>query len=237
MAAPEQRDSDDRPARPLRRLPRRSFLVALALGVPTAGCVNAGALISKMVLGDPQIQSAFHSRTGVALGSKNNVILFATAPVTVMDENGSLTYDVIEQMSRRFELRKIKVVKPNDVSRVIDRKAGNTDPSMLAREFPQADYLIHIKFNGYGIKEPNSPNLYRGYAAGIAYAWAARGGDDEGGKRHVIQVFEQEFQIEHPKHPVSRDSMSINAFEKQFVDEVSDKLGNIFYDHKTSEIL
>ncbi|HVJ86450.1 MAG TPA: hypothetical protein VM452_12450 [Caulifigura sp.] len=237
MAAPEQRDSDDRAARPLRRLPRRSFLVALALGVPMAGCVNAGALISKMVIGDPEVQSKFHARTKVALGKKNRVIMFATAPVLVMDENSSLTFDVIQQMSRRFELRKINVENPNDVSRVIDRKAGDTDPTMLAREFPQADYLIHIKFNGYGIKEPNSPNLYRGYAAGIAYAWAARGGGEDGGPRQVIQVFEEEFQIEHPKHPVSRDSMSINAFEKQFVDEVSDKLGNIFYDHKTSEIL
>jgi hypothetical protein len=235
MSASNNSFMPDRPAH--RALRRRAFLVALAAGTASAGCINFGAIMSKMILGDPVTEASFHQRTGVRLSDKNNVILFATAPVTVVDENGSLTYDVINQMGRRFELRKINVVNPNDVMRVIDRKAGATDPTMLAREFPQSDYIIHIKFNGYGIKEPNSPNLYRGYAAGIAYAWAARGGGEEGGPRHVSQIFEQEFQIEHPKHPVSRDSMSINAFEKQFVDEISKKLGILFYDHPTSEIL
>jgi hypothetical protein len=228
----------DRPHRPAARaLRRRAFLLALAAGTASAGCINFGAIMSKMVLGDPVAESAFHQRTGVRLSDKNNVILFASAPVTVIDENGSLTYDVIDQMARRFSLRKINVVNPNDVSRLIDRKAGAANPAVLAREFPQADYVIHIKFNGYGIKEPNSPNLYRGYAAGIAYAWAARGGGEDGSPRQVSQIFEQEFQIEHPKHPVSRDSMSINAFEKQFVDEISKKLGIVFYDHSATEIL
>jgi hypothetical protein len=228
-------EGSSRPAH--RALRRRAFLVALAAGTASAGCINFGAMMSKMILGDPVSVSSFHQRTGVALSTKNNVILFASAPVTVSDENGSLTYDVIDMMARRFNLRKIGVVNPNDVSRVIDRKAGASDPAFLAREFPESDYIIHIKFSGYGIKEPNSPNLYRGYAAGIAYAWAARGGGDEGGARHVSQIFEEEFQIEHPKHPVSRDSMSINAFEKQFVDEISKKLGILFYDHPTSEML
>lgn len=236
MSAALHSPSPDRSPRSApRALSRRSLLAALALGTTSAGCINFGAIMSKMIIGDPHIESAFRQRTDVRLGDKNTVIIFATAPVTVMDDNGSLTYDVVEQMSRRFALRKINVVNPNDVSRVIDRKAGEADPLMLAREFPQSDYLIHIKFNGYGIKEPNSPNLYRGYAAGISYAWAARGGGEEGGPRHIVQIFEQEFQIEHPKHPVSRDSMSINAFEKQFVDEISKKLGNVFYDHQTSE--
>jgi hypothetical protein len=238
MSAPKTLSMPDRPHRSAARpLSRRLFLTALAAGTASAGCVNFGAIMSKMILGDPVSLSSFRQRTGIALSDKNNVILFASAPVTVIDENGSLTYDVIDQMARRFNLRKINVVNPNDVSRVIDRKAGGADPAMLAREFPQSDYIIHIKFNGYGIKEPNSPNLYRGYAAGIAYAWAARGGEDEGSRRHVAQIFEQEFQIEHPKHPVSRDSMSINAFEKQFVDEISKKLGILFYDHSTTEIL
>jgi hypothetical protein len=219
------------------RLSRRSLLAAFAMGTAASGCINAGALISKMVLGDPHVESAFRSRTGVKLGPKNTLILFASAPVAVIDANGSLTYDVIEQMSRKFALRKINVINPNDVARVIDRKAGSLDPLMLAREFTAADFLIHIKFNGYGIKEPNSPNLYRGYAAGLAYAWAARGGGEDAEPRHVVQIFEQEFTVEHPRHPVSRDSMSINAFEKQFVDEISERLGHVFYDHKTSEIV
>jgi hypothetical protein len=228
-------DRSNRPAH--HALRRRAFLVALAAGTASAGCINFGAMMSKMILGDPVTEAAFHQRTGVKLCEKNNVILFATAPVTVIDENGSLTYDVIDQMARRFALRKINVVNSNEVQRLIDRKAGASDPAFLAREFQEADYIIHIKFSGYGIKEPNSPNLYRGYAAGLASAWSARGGGEGGGPRHVVQVFEQEFQIEHPKHPVSRDSMSINAFEKQFVDEISRKLGILFYDHPTSEIL
>jgi hypothetical protein len=236
MSASDFSSMPQRPHRPAQRaLSRRVFLAALAAGTASAGCINFGAMMSKMILGDPTSESSFHQRTGVSLSEKTDVILFATAPVTVVDANGSLTYDVIDRMARRFGLRKISVVNQNEVMRFIDRKAGGSDPAMLAREFPQTDYIIHIKFNGYGIKEPNSPNLYRGYAAGIAYAWAARG--EEGGPRHVSQIFEQEFQIEHPKHPVSRDSMSINAFEKQFVDEVSKKLGILFYDHLTSEIL
>lgn len=237
MSVPNDSLLPDRAQRPAHRaLRRRAFLLALAAGTASAGCINFGAMMSKMILGDPITEASFHQRTGVELSAKNKVILFASAPVTVVDQNESLTYDVIDQMARRFSLRKIGVVNPNDVQRIIDRKAGAMDPNVLAREFPESDYIIHIKFSGYGIKEPNSANLYRGYAAGLAYAWVARGGE-EGRPRHVSQIFEQEFQIEHPKHPVSRDSMSLNAFEKQFVDEVSRKLGNLFYDHPTSEIL
>ncbi len=236
MSAHSPTPSPDRsPPPPAVGLSRRALLAALAAGTTSAGCINFGAIMSKMILGDPHIESAFRQRTGVKLSDKNNVILFASAPYSVTEENGSLTYDVVDRMSRRFGLRKINVVPPNDVARVIDRKAGDTDPLMLAREFPQADYLIHIKFAGYGIKEPNSPNLFRGYAAGLTYAWAARGGGDDSGPRHVVQIFEQEFQVEHPKHPVSRDTMSINAFEKQFVDEISKRLTHIYYDHQTSE--
>lgn len=239
MSASTSLLSNDRPRRGA--FSRRALLVALAAGTASAGCINFGAIMSKMILGDPQIDCSFRQRTDVRLTSKHQLIIFATAPVTVMDESPSLTNDVVEQLSRRFGLRKINVIDPNDVARVIDKKGGEADPRMLAREFPETDYIIHIKLSGYGIKEPNSPNLYRGYAAGLLYAWRATGGekdkDNAAAPRGVSQIFEQEFQVEHPKHPVSRDSMSLNAFEKQFVDKLSEEVGHVFYDYKTSEFL
>ncbi len=194
------------------RMTRRAWLLTAAGCVSASGCINFGAMMSKMVLGDPHVEAVFHQRTGVKLGKDHTVILCASAPVLVNDENSSLTFDVVQQMDRGSHSG-TSTSSRRTRSRVPSTSAAVRGPLALAREFPEADYIIHIKFNGYGIKEPNSPNLYRGYAAGLAFAWAARGGG-ENGPRQAVQVFEQEFQIEHPKHPVSRDSMSLNAFEK-----------------------
>jgi hypothetical protein len=54
--------------------------------------------------------------------------------------------------------------------------------------------------------------------------------------RFASQIFEKEFQVEHPSHPVPRDSISQNTFEKQFLDHLSDELGRVLYDFRTSEL-
>lgn len=218
-----------------RPFPTAAFAVALLL--VSTGCVNITAMMSKMILGDPQISASFRQRTGVTLSDEHTVIVYCTAPTTVLDEYPSVNIDLQKQLSQRMQRRGIKIVSSNDVSRAIDDNGGRADHNILARKFPQADYVFIISLGAFDCKEPNSPNLFRGFSAGMIRAYAAKGDAAEGTARHAIQIFEQEFQVEHPTHPVPRDSISPSTFEKQFLDKLSDELGRVFYDFRSSEII
>jgi len=221
------------------RVPNRSALrravaaMALIVAASTGGCVNISAMISKMVLGDPQIDASFKQQTGVTLDDKHPVLVFCTAPASVADDHSSIAYDLQKQISNRMELHKIKVIESSRIWRAVDDKGGRTDPQSLATMFPEAEYLIMINLGGFDCVEPNSPNLLRGYAGGIMRGYAVRASDSG---RFASQIFEKEFQVEHPSHPVPRDSISQNTFEKQFLDHLSDELGRVLYDFRTSEL-
>jgi hypothetical protein len=214
--------------------PRAAVLLLATLLTIACGCVNLGAMFSKMFLGDPQIDASFKQRTGVELKNKQ-VIIYCTAPATLPDEYSSIAFDLQKQISQRMELRGIKVISPNQVSRAVDDKGGQAEPAMLASTFPDVEYILIINLGNFDCREPNSPNLYRGFASGMIHGYAARG--DADGARHASRIFEKEFQVEHPTHPVPRDSMSLSAFSKQFLDRLSDEIGRVFYDYRTSDIL
>jgi hypothetical protein len=209
-------------------------LAAAVLALPT-GCVNISAMVSKMILGDPQIAASFRQRTGVTLSDKHTVIVYCTAPTTVLDDHASVALDLQKQLSQQMGRRGIHVVSPNEVSRAVDDNGGRADHAFLARKFPEADYIFTISLGAFDCEEPNSPNLFRGFASGMIRGYEAKG--EEAGSRHAIQIFEQEFQVEHPTHPVPRDSISPSTFEKQFLDRLSNELGHFFYDFRTSEII
>jgi hypothetical protein len=229
----------------LRQSPRRSrrwrrhvpvSIVGAVLLLSCPGCINVSAMMSKMILGDPQVDASFKSRTGVKLSDEHTVIVYVTAPTSVLDVHPSLSLDLQKQIAQRMELRKINVINPNDVSRAVEDKGSSPSPALIARLFPQADYILHVGVGAFDCREPNSPNLYHGYATGMIQGYAVRGGDPEG-PRLPSEIFQQEFQIEYPTHPVPRDSTSLSAFEKQFLDRVSNELGRVFYDFRTSDIL
>jgi hypothetical protein len=216
---------------------RRALSIAAVGGILAAsGCVNITAMMSKMILGDPQIDASFRRQTGVKLSDEHTVIVYCTSPTFVLDRYPSLSLDLQKQIAQRMSLREINVINPNDVSRAVDAKGGQPTPQLIARLFPEADYVMHIGVAAFDTQEPNSPNLLRGYAGGLIRGYALHGEKTEGA-RHPVEVFQHEFQVDFPSHPIPRDSTSPSTFEKQFLDRLSDELGRVFYDFRTSEIL
>jgi hypothetical protein len=226
----------DRQAETRRTMSRRRWgaISVLSLAAATSGCVNFGAMMSKMILGDPQIDASFKQRTGKTLDEKHPVLVYCTAPSAVIDYDPSIPIDLQTTLSRRMSLRKIKTINSSDVSRAVDQKGGRADAQSLCRMFPEADFLIVIAISGFDCHEPNSPTLFRGYAGGMMRAYSVTG---EEGSRHPSQIFEQEFQVEHPTHPVPKDSISETAFQKKFIEHVAEQIGHVFYDFRASEIL
>lgn len=231
----EHQQDATQPGRDSRRHAIALIVGGLLLG-SSAGCVNVSAIMSKMILGDPQVDASFKNRTGVKLSDKHTVIVYVTAPTSVLDEHPSLSLDLQKQVAQRMQLRKINVINPNDVSRAVENKGATPKPDVIASLFPQADYILHIGVAAFDCREPNSPNLYHGYAGGMIQGYSVRSGES-GSQRFPSEIFQQEFQIEYPTHPVPKDSTSSSAFEKQFLDRVSDELGRVFYDFRTSDIL
>ncbi|MBX3442929.1 MAG: hypothetical protein KF774_11025 [Planctomyces sp.] len=216
---------------------RRAACATIAAGAALSlpGCVNFSSMFSKMFFGDPHIDASFKQQTGVRLNDKTSVIVYCTAPTTVLDRHPSLSFDLQKQLTQRMERRNIAVVDANRVSREIDNRGGRATPALIARLFEDVDYLVHVSVAAFDLEEPNSPNLLRGYAGGMLHGYALRGGQDSGG-RQAVQIFQKEFQVEHPNHPVPRESMSPLAFEKKFLDVVSEQLGRVFYDFRSSEL-
>jgi hypothetical protein len=217
----------------LRPLTGRTLLLLLSCALGLSGCINGSAMLAKMILGDPQVDASFKQRTGVSLEDEHRVVLVVTAPTSLGEEHSSVTLDLQEILARKLERRGIELVDVDDVARAIDDQGGRLDVRRLARKFPEADYLLHISVGSFSCREPQSAELLRGHAAGMLLGYELRG--DEPDERHCVQVFEQEFTVEHPTHPVPRDSTSLSAFEKQFLDRLSNELGRVFYDFRTSE--
>ena len=215
--------------------------VAVALLLSSSGCINAIALMGKMVIGDPKAVSKFESTTGVDLKqAENGIIVHCTAPLNVMDTAATLPSDVEGELIRRMKLKKMTIVQQNRVVEALDSHGGRYDTQVLMNEIPDARYLFEIRIERYQVHEPHTPTMYHGRCSGTIVGYEFEGGDPDetdSGPRRMAQVFEQEFDIDYPDgHPIPQDQMSESSFRKKFVTELTKRLGNMFYDVTSKEL-
>lgn len=224
--------------------PVLSFLgsgVVVLTAISLSGCINAAALMSKMVIGDPKADSKFESTTGVDLqDEQDGIILHCSAPMAIADEADSLTSDIESDLIRRMKQKELTMIDQNRIVEVLDSRGGRYDTQVLIEEIPEARYLFEIMIERYQLHEPNTPNMYHGRCAGTIVGYEIEtdpAGDPEHGPRNLIRVFEQDFDVDYPNgHPVPIETMSKSAFRKKFVSQLTLRLGNIFYDVTTKEL-
>ena len=216
--------------------------VAVVLLLSSSGCINAMALMGKMFIGDPKAVSKFESTTGVKLDEEQNgIIVHCTAPLNVMDQAETLPSDVEGELIRRMKLKKLTIVNQNRVVEALDSHGGRYDTQVLMNEIPDARYLFEIRIERYQIHEPHTPTMYHGRCTGTIVGYQFEGGrsedEEDSGPRRMAQVFEQEFDIDYPDgHPIPKDQMSESSFRKKFVNELTLRLGNMFYDVTSKEL-
>ena len=200
------------------------------------------ALAGKVFLGDPQALNKFETSTGVRLEEEQSgIIIHCTAPLSVTDIAESLPDEVEGELIRRMKLKKMTIVNQNRVVEALDSHGGRYDTQILMNEIRDARYLFEIRIERYELREPHTPTMYHGRCAGTIVGFQFEGGESDRGHsspRRMAQVFEQEFDVDYPDgHPIPRDQMSESSFRKKFIKELTLRLGNMFYDVSSKELV
>lgn len=219
-----------------RGIPRRLLIQAAGMGLCGAiatslpGC-SLGVMFGKMVMGEPLVPADFRQMTREDLmKGKHTVLVVCKAPNHVDADNSTLSYDLIDGVTRRMKLNGIKVVNPDHVASWVDEHGGvGIDPTELAEEF-DPDYVVVIDVQSFSYREPNSPKMLRGQAAGFVRAYEVTKID---GHHRVNNVFVSEFHSTYPKHqPLQEEQRSSIVFQKEYMDRFCDALAQKFYDHR-----
>lgn len=218
-----------------RRLFRPAVLLVFAvLSAFVCGC-QPWAVVGKMLVGDPKVDSPFKRMTGKSLEEDVKVALVCTAPDSVLSAYDSVAIDVQDELERLMSRRGISTIDSDDVTSVLNREGGQFNAQLIAEKL-DADYVLHIDIEYFDHRVPNSKNLYHGLAGGNAYGYEIVRDQNSPDSVHVIQVFEREFRSEYPgAHPVPADRTPERVFRNRFIDSLSADLGRMFYDFRTQE--
>ena len=194
------------------------------------GC-SLGVMFGKMLTGDPMIPAEFKSRTRVDLAKgKVTVLVVCSTPAAVESDLATLKYDLIDGVARRMKLNGVKVINPDLVASWIDEHGDvGANPSEMARDF-DADYIIHIEVEAFGLREPGSPKLLRGHSSGFVRVFQV---EEAGTQRLAHNVYSNEYTSTYPTHqPISEQRETALTFQKDYLDRVCDQLAQKFYDHR-----
>lgn len=218
----------------------RGLLVFACLCLMTStmsGCLESLVMAGKVLMGDPVQSSGFELATGISLAEdQKRVLIHCSAPSYLSDEFDTLTSDIQEELIRRLKRRGMAVMHADAAADVLDDYAGHFDPNLLAMRLDDVDYIFHVQFENFTYREDNSPNLYRGKAAGKIVAHEIRRGDDGAGA-HSVEVYNQLFNLTHPStHPVAADQMPQTVFIRKFTNKLADELGHTFYSVRSSDL-
>lgn len=214
--------------------------VLVVLLLSSSGCIRVMAIAGKMFIGDPKSVSRFESTTGVNLEEEQNgIIVHCTAPLNVIDTAETLPSDVEGELIRRMRLKKMALIDQNRVVEALDSHGGRYDTQVLMNEIPDARFLFEIRIERYSVREPHTPTMYHGRCSGTIVGYEFEGDvtdQKNSSPRRMAQVFEQEFDVDYPGHPIPREQMSESSFRKKLVSELTLRLGNMFYDVTAKEL-
>lgn len=210
-------------------------LSAIAVGVsllPIAGCSKLLLGGGKVLFGDPKITSEF---TKLALddltkGTKT-VLVLCTTPEAVDAECSNLKNDIIDGVTRRMKYNKVKTINPDRVvTWMEEHNSSNVDYVQLCKDFDSIDYIACIEVQTFALREPNTPKMLRGSTSGFIRVARV---EDFDGRRRPVMVYTREFALTFPQHqPLSENGKSAVVFQKEYVSQLCDMLGERFYDHR-----
>lgn len=229
------------PAHPAFALPpglgRLSVTGLLLLVVMQSGCINIGVMMGKVFFGDPLMTSAFEQRTGVSLEkTQKKVAVVCTAPASITGTFDTLQHDLQDEVARKLKVRELNVAPSDEVINALESAGGRFDKDAFAFALADVNYIVHIDVERCTHTEDASPDLYRGRANGIIYAYEVDRAVERSASPRVLQVFYQEFNTEYPgAQPVMADQMSTRVFQKKFVDSMAAAIARTFYDIRASE--
>ncbi|MDA1018307.1 MAG: hypothetical protein O3A00_28115 [Planctomycetota bacterium] len=215
---------------------RNVVLGLLATGLLTTaiGC-SLFVMAGKVIFGDPVQTCEFTHMTGVDLvDSGKRLLIVCSTPHALESHYPAINSDILTGVTRRLDRRGIKVVKADEVASWLDDNGGRwTGADDIIRDFPDVDYIVHIKLEQLRFRVEHSPTLLQGKAVGNVLVHQV---GDYNGRRQAVQVFPREFTEIYPEFsPLSTEQRTEKVFENEYLDRLCSVLAQKFYSHRLSE--
>ncbi|MFN0054575.1 MAG: hypothetical protein ACKV0T_20560 [Planctomycetales bacterium] len=233
------RPSKDRSEQPLGcRLKR--VMLPLALGaVLLTGCSGCQIIIGvlMMIKGPPTIEADFRQITGKSLGEKGKKIaILSSSSVPAQSEVRSLDQDIITEVTRRLKAKDVNIVSSHEISRWIDDNGAITDEHDLTEIGAKfgVDYIVLFKFEEFGLREPNSPGMYRGHARGSVIV--VETAKSALGEKTSRKIYHHPFSTLYPlNQPIPAEQENVETFRTRYMSRLGEELAKLFYDHRPGE--
>jgi hypothetical protein len=210
------------------------LLLLAAITMVLGGC-SLGVMTGKMLRGEPLRTAEFHGMTGIDLGKgKHRIAVVCSTPAAVESDLTSLSFDLIDGVTRRMKVHGVDVVDPDVVAKWIDDNGGVvTDPEAMVNAF-DADFIAWIDIDTFTLREDETKSkLLRGRTNGFVRVYKAQ---DVGDGKVALAAFNKEFSSVFPSHqPISELSRSMQSFQKEYIDRLCSELAIKFYDHRPGE--
>lgn len=199
-------------------------------------CIASGCSLfvmgQRMLTGDPMSKSEFKMFTKVDLTKgKHKLLVICSTRDSIDADVSTLKFDLVDGIIRQLRRDGVDVVNPDAVTNWMDDHGGPPrDPSDLARDFEDVDYIAWIDVDRFTFKEDNSETLLRGRSQGMVRVYQVTETD---GARMASSVFNKEFTSVYPQHqPISEVNRSEEIFRRDFVRRVCDQLVHKFVDYR-----
>lgn len=217
---------------------RRSFamigLCVLVLLCTGAGC-SLSVMAGKMLFGDPMIGDDFKGVTGKSLTEKGKkVAVICNTPESVRDEFSALGVELLREICTKMRGHKIDVIPSSKIASWIDDNGGEVGNLNELAQKIEADYIVRIDIDQFSYQEENSPNLFRGRAAGSVTVFEVLYNEQKTAKvKRLSEIYSKRFASVYPVHQaVPADQTSPIIFRKKYMDRVSDEISRLFYRHR-----
>ena len=222
-------------------VPRRqvaALLMAVLLLCNLSGCqIVLGVL--QIFQGFPMTTCDFTKQTHRKLSEKEKrVVVLSMSVDSARVEVPSLDIDIIAEVSRQLKIAKITVVDEHKVANWIDEHDNitkGTDLEPIGEHF-KADFIVLVSFEDFGYREENSPDLYRGHAAGKVVVAEMIDDGIKPGKKRAKVIYNKPFNSKYPlNRPISADQEGPDLFKQRFMMKLSQTLTRLFVDYRPED--
>lgn len=200
------------------------MLVFLAMCLTPMGCTQM-VMLGYLIGGPPSIEPDFDAKTNVSLSKKGTkVLVMCYAPKEVKWDFDSVDRELGRHLSHRLAQNKITVMDPDAVHAWLDEHDDWDKPEEIGRDF-EADYVIFVEINEFGLYEQGSSNLYRGHSECLISVYQMEDGEGN-------EIYTKEYVSKFPLlQPVSTSDQSYYDFKRHYLSFLSQELGRHFYEH------
>jgi hypothetical protein len=212
------------PARPSSHARPALFRVAglLLLMACLPGC-SQFVLLSYILGGPPSIEPDFDAQTGKGLDRPDiTVAVIAYADTKMKVENPKIDVEIASMVAYRLAANKINVVHPDTVHAWLDEHPDWEKAEEVGAGL-QADYVIEIELESFGLYEEHSASLFRGRAEGYVnvYEIGAEGFGERIYSKDLSFVFPTEV-------PRSTYDQTLTSFKREYLMRLSELIGWLF---------